>query len=359
VDDELAPDYGAARARFLTAAGRLGLRTDHNVHPSVGPSGEELAIDTAWLGPTDASAVLVVVSGTHGVEGFAGSWCQSRWLESAPELPALPPATAVLFVHAFNPHGFAWVRRVNEDNVDVNRNFVDFAEPPDNPGYDELHAVLCPERWDEASQQATTEKVVNFVVDHGMEAVQAAISGGQYRHPDGLYYGGAAPTWSHRIMRSVWASDLAASSRIVVLDLHTGLGPWGHGELISHHGPGDPGYDRAVAWWGDRVTSISLGDSSSAPLSGEWMPAAERWVPSAEVTPVALEWGTIDMIEVGEALRADNWLHHHGDPRGDGAADIKAALRAAFAPAEPEWRERVWDQFVEVCATALDALDQP
>jgi hypothetical protein len=61
---------------------------------------------------------------------------------------------------------------------------------------------------------------------------------------------------------------------------------------------------------------------------------------------------------VGEALRADNWLHHHGDPRGEDAVAIKAALRAAFAPAEPGWRQRVWDQFAEVSAVAVSALDQ-
>ena len=48
-------------------------------------------------------------------------------------------------VHAINPHGFAWSRRVTEDNVDLNRNFVDHAQPyPSNPGYEELRAAICP-----------------------------------------------------------------------------------------------------------------------------------------------------------------------------------------------------------------------
>jgi hypothetical protein len=75
-DDPLPADFTAARNRFLSAAGRLGLRTEHFIHPGSGPSGEELALDTAWLGGEDAASVLVVVSAAHGVEGFAGSWCQ-------------------------------------------------------------------------------------------------------------------------------------------------------------------------------------------------------------------------------------------------------------------------------------------
>jgi Protein of unknown function (DUF2817) len=354
VDDRLAVDFGSARDRFLTAAGRLGAPTEHFIHPGNGPAGEELALDTAWLGAADAPGVLVVVSGTHGVEGFAGSWCQSRWLESRPELPE---GIAVLLVHAFNPYGFAWVRRVNEDNVDLNRNFVDFADPPVNAAYEELHAAVCPTEWTEDSRQRLAKAVVEYLDEHGADATQEAISAGQYRHPDGLYYGGSAPTWSHRMMKALWTGKLPKAERIGIVDLHTGLGPYGHGELISHDHPGSAPYERAVEWYGaDAVISLKTDESVSAELLGEWMPTAAHWAPRAATTAIAIEWGTIEPYRVGLSLMADNWLHLYGDPKGPDAAAIKAELRNAFAPDEPDWLDAVWSAFVKISGQALTGL---
>ena len=350
----LAPDYPTARARFLEAAAGSGARVAHHRFPQEGPQGEELAIDVAWIGPEDADRVVLIVSGTHGVEGYAGSYCQSRWLEEAGE-PALTDGLALVFVHAFNPYGFAWVRRVNEDNVDINRNFADLAHPPSNDGYDELADAVAPEQWSDDARQFTDGVILEWMDRHGYAAVQAAISGGQYRHPLGLFYGGTEPTRSHRVMRELVETRLGGARRIAMLDLHTGLGEWGEVELITHEQPGTAGYDRAVAWWGERVASNGdgVGESVSAELNGEWMAAAQQWLAPAEVTAVALEWGTIDSISVLQALRADNWLHTRADPTGPEAPAIKDDLRAAFAPNDADWVARVYDCFVEVLAETV------
>ncbi|MCU1357888.1 MAG: hypothetical protein JWM89_3306 [Acidimicrobiales bacterium] len=351
----LAPDYLTARARFLAAAGSAGATLDHHPFPDLGPTGEELAIDVAWLGPADPDRVILVVSGTHGVEGYAGSMCQSRWLESNPA-PLLPEGLALVFLHAFNPYGFAWVRRVNEDNVDVNRNFADLHAPPRNEGYDELAAVLAPSDWSSETQAATGTALVDWAEINGWDAIQAAVSGGQYGHPDGVFYGGTEPVRSHRIMRAFVEDRLTGADRVVMLDLHTGLGAWGEVELITNEAPGSEPFERAKAWWGDRVASNGGGDSVSAELNGEWMAAVTKWLEPAEVSAVALEWGTVDSITVLQALRADNWLHNHGDPTGADATPIKADLRAAFAPDDPAWADTVYDCFDGVLARSLELL---
>ncbi|TGT53188.1 DUF2817 domain-containing protein, partial [Mesorhizobium sp. M2E.F.Ca.ET.166.01.1.1] len=101
-----------------------------------GPSGEALYTDAAYFGPADAKKLLVLVSGTHGPEGYIGSAAQLLFLR-AKFHERLPSSTAVLFVHALNCYGFAWDRRVTAEGVDLNRNFVDFSKPlPSNPGYE-------------------------------------------------------------------------------------------------------------------------------------------------------------------------------------------------------------------------------
>lgn len=348
----LADDFIEARGRFIDAARACNARLEEHVHPLTGPSGETLSTDVATLGSPDAPTRLLIISGTHGVEGFAGSLCQSTFLGQDAEVP---DDLAIVLVHAINPYGFAWIRRVNEDNVDLNRNCVDFAAGlPENPGYDELAAALVPSTWDEETQQATSGRLLDFATEHGFDALQAAVSMGQYRHPSGIFYGGSRPVWSQRTLETISRQALAGAQRTAILDLHTGLGPFGVGELIASH-PDDQGKGRLGSWFGD-YTLPSEGTSVSADVSGDVLDALDEWLEVPEVTGVAIEWGTVDIVDVSNALRGDAWLHAHGDPRGPEAVPIKGALRAAFAPDEPEWAELVWNRFSEVTAAASEGL---
>src|SRR3954466_11012291 len=99
----LAGDYQQARTEFLDAAARRGARITHHEHPLRGPDGGELATDVAVLGRPDAPRRLLVISGTHGVEGFAGSLCETAWLRDGVDLPN---DLAVVVIHALNPYGF-------------------------------------------------------------------------------------------------------------------------------------------------------------------------------------------------------------------------------------------------------------
>ena len=357
IEHQLPPTYAQARAEVLAAASRRGAEVTSFPHPATGREGEELAIDVATVGPDDADSVVVIVSGTHGVEGYAGSALQRWWLdERADELPA---GVRVVIIHALNPVGFSWVRRVNEDNVDLNRNFVDWSQtPPSNDGYTEIADLLVPTEWDEATQAETTNALLEVAGAVGIERFQEMVSSGQYDHPTGIFHGGSGPVWSHR-----WAAEhlpeiVGTARRLCLLDLHTGLGPWGHGELISVDEIGSDAYDRGTAWWGD-VRSMSDGESVSADLSGDWLRALPTWVPDIEVTAVAIEYGTVDVITVLQSLRADAWLHAHGDPTADSAAAIRAQVRAAFVDDDPAWLAAVIARFDEVSAAAIEASGTP
>jgi len=348
-------DYAEARRRFLDAAGTAGARIYTYAHPNRGPDGDELATDVAWFGPEDAEAVLVTLSGTHGAEGFCGSGAQRGWFESG--LAAETSDIACMAVHAINPHGFAWLRRVTEDNVDLNRNFVDFsAALPANDGYDELAEALCPPTWDDATIAATRKVLADYLEIHGAAGLQAAITNGQYNHPDGIFYGGTAPTWSHRCLKEVFSHHLAKAKRVAVIDYHTGLGPRGHGERICPVAADSPVLTRVKAWYGDDFTCPALGTSSSTEIRGFNVIGMEQALPSAELTAIALEYGTLPSEEVKLALRADNWLHLHGDLASAKGRAIKAQLREAFYRDADDWKEMVWERAVETQRLALAGL---
>jgi len=133
-----ADSYTAARGKFLTAAGDAGASVTTYVHPQeTGADGGSLCIDVARLGPRDATRALLIASGTHGPEGFAGSAGQIALLRSESS-KELPKDVRIVLVHGVNPYGFARITRTTENNVDLNRNFIDFsAGLPANPTYRE------------------------------------------------------------------------------------------------------------------------------------------------------------------------------------------------------------------------------
>lgn len=194
-----------------------------------------------------------------------------------------------------------------------------------------------------------------LIEEVGMEQMQQTISGGQYDHPTGLFHGGSGPTWSNRWLRDFLATRLAGARRAAVIDLHTGLGPWGHGELISSEPPESAAYRRQSEWW-DGVTSLLDGSSVSAQLSGEWLAAVHDMAPGTELTAIAVEYGTVDVISVMQGLRADAVLHAHGDPRGTDAPSIRQQVRAAFIDDDPAWLQQCWTRYREVVTAASERL---
>ena len=352
-------DYVEARGKFLVAASELDAKVESHRLTLRGPDGDELATDTAWLGALDAPRVLATISGTHGVEGFFGSATQVEWLRRA-RTTKLPPDVAVLHIHAINPFGFAWIRRTNEDNVDINRNWINFDEDfPVNPWYDELSDDLCPADWSAASQAETGVRLGGWQQRHGFPAFQKAVSGGQWKHPLGLFYGGKAPSWSRNTLAAIVESKLARASRVCVLDFHTGLGPFGYAEPIIGLPRADAGFARARAWIGAAARSLYGDGSVSAEIKGDSLSALPRLLRDSAVDVVAMECGIRPINEVALALRADAWLHAHGDLRSVEAKHIKTMLRGAFHSDDPLWQGMALGQGLAACHAAMGGLFLP
>jgi hypothetical protein len=348
-------DYRQARRNFIAAATARGIDVITRVHPSArGPDGKKLFLDTAAIGPRDAAKALLLISGTHGVEGYFGSGVQTGLLR---EGLAPPEGARIVLLHALNPYGFAWNRRVNEDNVDLNRNFVDHANPPDNPDYELIADAVAPRGIDAQSIAAADQALADYRANRPPGAFQAAVSRGQYRHPDGLLYGGQKECWSLAMLRAVLAEDLSRAAQLVAIDFHTGLGEVGQGEMITGALPGSLGYARARAIWGEKVKSSEAGESVSAPLTGTIDQAVAAWMPQAEVTFATLEVGTTPLAQVFDALRRDNWLHNFaGDPDPALAGGIARACRDAFYLGTPDWKRGVYALAQAAVAGALAAL---
>ena len=139
------------------------------------------------------------------------------------------------------------------------------------------------------------------------------------------------------------------------IDFHTGLGPRGHGEKIFAGGD-RAALERTRRWWGPQVTSFEDGTSTSAPLTGVNFNAVADECPQVASAGIALEYGTLPLLDVIDALRADQWLSNSPDTARDQHTTIKRRIRDAFYQDADDWKVMVYDQALASTLVALAAL---
>ncbi len=347
--------YLEAREKFLKECGARSLKVDSRINPHArGVHGEELCIDTVRIGAENAAKTLLLLSGTHGVEGYCGSGVQVALLKEG-HFNDLPDDLSVIMIHAMNPYGFSHDRRVNEDNVDLNRNFIDFSQS-DLPGksYARVHEFIAPSDWEGEGREQADRQLALFIETQGMRALQAAASSGQYQYPDGIFFGGQKPTWSNTVFRSLLSDYLSDKQAVGTIDFHTGLGPHGYGELIAIGSEREK--TRAAKWYHGEVTDPEAGTSTSADLDGMVFRGIAATLTRAELTFVTLEFGTFEVNQVLTAIRGDNWLYQKGDINTEIGKTIKRAIREAFYPDTNAWKMSVWERSRDVVLMALDGL---
>jgi hypothetical protein len=343
-------DYAKARDRFRSAAAALAWRLESHPVGGAGPHGETLTIDAACSPGGPATPVLVVSSGMHGVEGIFGSAVQARLLDRWRAHGT--PDVRVVFIHAINPFGFAWQRRTDADNVDVNRNFLLDDEPYSGApeAYAELDGLLNPRRpparWDGFRLRAALA-----IARHGMAALRRAVATGQYDFPRGLFFGGAHPSAAHRILADrlpAWIDDAPA---VVHLDLHTGLGSHGACHLLVDFPIDDALADAFTRWLGPDALSAANAQAAGYHARGGF----GRWCVARTLAPTYVfayaEFGTYGPLTVLDRLRRENQAHHWATP--DAACTIRARHRLvdAFCPASTRWRAATLDRAVDLVSS--------
>lgn len=338
------PSYASARGRFLLAADRAGARLDTFSHDTAfAPDGGTLSTDVAVLGPPDAQNALLIVSGTHGPEGFVGSAAQIALLDGL-ATQAQAVSVRVVLVHAINPWGFAHTSRTTENNVDLNRNFIDWRRPPPaNAVYDELHACLCPAEQSPTARQAAEAHRLAWIARHGEDAYVDGTARGQYGHADGLHYGGAAPEWSNQTLQTVVNRHLAGVKRVALIDWHTGLGDPGEPFFLCFNEPGSAAWQRACAWWGrDNIESQGGFEGASRPrYDGLLFYGVQRFIAPAELTGAVIEFGTRSRDDMRQALQADRQLKFGGVLTDSQRSSLREQVLEAFSPSSPRWQQRV------------------
>jgi len=354
MDSRFPKDYLTARDRFRQAAVRLGCEVEAHPISAQGPHGEALTIDVAIAPGGDQQRALVVSSGMHGVEGFLGSAIQCCLLDDWRDAP--PPIRCVL-LHALNPFGFAWRRRVNETNVDLNRNLLLMDEPfSGSPGlYAELDGTLNPKRapsaWDPLAP-----KLLVALLRHGMPALKQALAAGQYEYPQGLFYGGDRPSQTNEILSAHFNRWLGAGDRVMHLDFHTGLGDWATFKLLVDQRLNTAQNKRLSDWFGSKsfeVASAAGRAYAAGGTLGQWSVARN---PARDYVYAAAEFGTYGLARVLAGLRTENQAHHWCNAGDPAVERTRQRLVELFCPRSEQWRSSVLEAGRRIVAQAVGGM---
>ena len=328
------PDYVTARGRFREGAVAAGAAVHAIGLSARGPQSEALAIDIAWLGAARPRRVFLHTSGLHGVEAYTGSAVQLALLESA---PAPGRHDAFLIVHVVNPYGMAWLRRTNENNVDLNRNFLVNGEPWS--GAPELYRLLDPllNPQSAPAHDGFRVRAAAIAMRYGFHRVKQAIAEGQYEYERGLFFGGSELQPGPRAYCDWLREHLREAEYVFALDLHTGLGRRGTDTVLL---------EPSAAATAPAVLGAALGRTLIDPLKpsvaytvrGSYGGALPHVLPRTRIDFVLQEIGTHPPLSVIHALREENRWHFYGD--GSIVHPAKLRLREALCPAAADWRRR-------------------
>lgn len=342
--------YASAQQNFRAAASQFGAKLTSEPLPRNPDLCDDLTIDVAELPAHNPNGPrLLVTSGLHGVEGFAGSCAQIEFMHQVYQGPSLPMHPVIL-VHGLNPYGFAKLRRWNEDGIDLNRNFLrdERAYAGCSDAYRRLQSFINPKSPPRAVDDFWLAAPF-YVARYGTAALNQAIAGGQYEFPQGLFFGGnkasACKRWiDNAIIR--WAPP---GTNLLHIDLHTGLGAYREvqffvesalprAQLAQLHNRLHPHRVRAH----DDVVFAAPG------AIGRYL----SQLLGSRYCGLTLEMGTCSPVTLFRLLRRENQAHHACGYDSPSASQARQAVLDAFAPLDPAW----WQYVIPTVAQTLHTL---
>ena len=307
----------------------------------------DLTIDVISAEATrEKQKLLIITTGLHGIEGYVGSAVLQVFIKEY--LPRLDPeTTGLLFVQPINPYGMKHRLRVNQNSIDLNRNFEEDLTPLKslNPHYESLAKLLNPAR---PLKSPLYEKLafawnVLTALPKGATHIREAALMGQYRIQNGIYFGGFEPQKEAKLIQQVLTDAIRDYQQIVLLDIHTGYGPRWQMTVVNSSSEKMTAAETAAKFGVPLVAGTNPEEFYT--IHGDMIEyfyklVAEKY-PDKKFYGCAFEFGTYgdSLLQGIHSLRTtvlENALRWHG---GGGAvrAWMQQEYDELFMPSDPKW----------------------
>lgn len=353
--DSFHESYDEIRTHLQALTSDLG--TELSSYPINEADG--LYIDSFYLPSSgEKTNLIVLTTGVHGMEGYIGAAMLDVFFQEI--YPTLDTAdTGVLVVANVNPYGMKYFRRYNENNVDLNRNFILDWESFDlasNKEYPKVDTFLGPEGkignglWHEVGFYLSLGKTA---ITDGADTVSDALLTGQYEYPQGVYYGGNGDEASTVYLKDVFSQCLDSDyENIVHIDIHSGYGPRYNMVIFNSvyetmneaESRAAFGYDYIIAYDSESFYATT-GDTTDF-----FYRLAEQKQAEADLFSTCFEFGTIgdaffDTILSLKYTIDENRNHWYPTDNAISAQIIHENYMELYYPTETAWREKTVEDF--------------
>lgn len=364
-------EYDDVRAHLMDTVSELE-NEGHNVQLSSHAIDEKdgLFIDSIYIPATEKQTNLIVITtGVHGIEGYIGSVMLDVFWEEIYASEINKANTGVLVVANVNPYGMKYHRRYNENNVDLNRNFIldwNTFDMTVNKDYPKVNSFLGPKK----TMRNIIGHELNFygsliveLVQDGADTISNALLGGQYEYAEGVYYGGNGDEASTTYLKDVFKQTLESKyENIVHIDVHSGYGPR-YNMVIFNSVFETMNEAESVALFGyDNV--IAHDSEAFYPTTGDttdfYYRLKEQLGTNNTLFSTCFEFGTIGDSFLDSIISMKYTIEenqNHWNPSNNTTTNeiIKERYQELFYPTEKDWREKTVEDFAKACKGVLKA----
>ncbi|MBN1303599.1 MAG: DUF2817 domain-containing protein [Anaerolineales bacterium] len=329
---------------------------------------EDLTIDWIRAEAPRNKNLVIISTGEHGIEGYVGAAMLRLFIEDfAPRLD--PQDTSLLLVHAINPHGMKHHRKVNENNVDLNRNFVFDGNfnPNINLDYKDLDYLLAPSRPPGSLLRENflfLNRVLEALLTKGMARTSRAALLGQYHTPKGFFFGGEEHEESTTVMMSLYREAFEGYQAVTHIDMHTGYGPRDQMSiLLTSLEPMRSG--QAVKKFNYPLV-LETNQDEFYEMNGDMIDyiyrLREKHFPERDLLSCSFEFGTFGSslparIRSLKAMVMENQLYWNGSASQATVDKIRREFDELYYPAEGKWREKALQDARQALEGILKARD--
>jgi len=360
-------NYDDARREFLSCAKKLADKYDgvelfyYKVESS---KDANLIMDVCYIPPQrEFGRLLILTSGLHGIEGFTGSAIQQMFMKELLSDHEVQDQ-GILLIHSINPYGFKYMRKATENNVDLNRNCSVSKSifENENRGYAKLYNLLCPSG--RVNKGSLNNRLFYFVairkiLQKSMATLRQAALQGQYKYPEGIYYGGNDFEPQIYYLQEVLPEIFNPYDLILTLDMHTAYGAWGKLHLFANPVEDDILRKKTVSLFNNHP--IDWGNTKDFyTILGDFSDFLGMLNPDATYLSMRFEFGTLDSQKTFGSLHSihrmilENQGHIHGYKNERHENITKYKFREMYYPSSEAWRSEVIRQAREMLEAVLE-----
>ena len=311
------------------------------------PIQEKCSVNMFMCENPNAKKLLLITTGEHGIEGYAGNVFLQLFVEEF--LPIIKhDEVSLLLVHSINPWGMQHKRRVNKDNVDLNRNFLDFSSPDidlRNKSFEKMRKYFTnskPVGKADLNFFLKIVKLIPYIVTLGSNGIKEALTKGQYTCERCVYYGGKEEEGCTQYMKALYKHVYSTYDFVIHLDIHTGAGPKNRMVIVNSIFD-EQEIEKREAEFG--YSPITKADKESFyEINGDMIDYIyKQYGGKSKFYSTCFEYGTFGDDLIGQlkslnALVLENRAWYYGTKNENVKAKIDELFRAMFFPDDTQWQ---------------------